>query len=130
MNPATQLHRHRRVVLYTCITLWVAAFVATHIPAAGVPPIAVRDVTLHAIGYFGLATAMWLTVFAYRGRAGRRAIMVISILAVYGAFDEITQPLVNRCAAWGDWFADVIGVLIAVVLLEIICRVARRTRYS
>ncbi len=126
MNPATQLNRHRRIVLCACILLWIIAFAATHIPAEEMPRITVRDVTLHAVGYFCLGAVFWLTIFAYRGRASRRAITVIIILAAYGGFDELTQPIVNRCAAWGDWFADIAGTATAVALLEVIEHLSKR----
>jgi len=40
-------------------------------------------------------------------------LIVIGLIAVIGALDESTQPLVQRTASVADWFADCGGVCIA-----------------
>ena len=78
----------------------------------------VSDKKLHFAGYF-ILTALFILA---QQRCGvptwRRLIATPAILAAYGAFDETTQQLVNRNAAFGDWAADVLGVIAAVVIVE------------
>ena len=106
---------------------WIAAFVATHIPKQHLPRgIHVGDKMLHAAGYFLLGGLLLLTRSAWGATWPRRAAWVVLVLAAYAAFDEITQPLVNRAAAVGDWLADTGGALAAVVLGEAILALFRR----
>ena len=55
---------------------------------------------------------------------------VIAVAILYGAFDEITQPLVNRHAAWRDWLADVLGALAAIVIFEAISALRKRAWFN
>jgi VanZ family protein len=100
---------------------WVAIFVATHLPPeklAKVPR--VPDKVAHFLIFFGLAavlgTAM-LSTFPTR-RAVPLWVLVISL--VYGAVDEVLQPLVRRQASVRDWFADGLGIVPAVLLLAVV----------
>jgi len=116
--------RLRLATLLCCIAAWVGAFVATHTPVPA-PPLGmhISDKTLHVVGYFALATVFWLTLLAY-GKSGRvRTVATGIILAVYGAFDELTQPMFNRCASIGDWLADLCGIVIAVGVLQCLFRI-------
>ena len=114
------LHRHRRMLAILLSVLWVGAFAATHIPKAQMPEdIHVSDKTLHAIGYFVLG-AMLLLVCASRGRPRwTRVLVTLALLAAYGAVDEITRPVVNRTAAFGDWLADIGGAAAATLIIEL-----------
>lgn len=116
-SPPARLHR--RILLAGCISLWVGAFVATHIPVSHLPPIHVSDKTLHAVGFFALASVFGWTLRAHGHRRLRRVLLVLALMTIYAAVDEITQPLVNRYAAWSDWFADVFGAVAAVLVWEI-----------
>ena len=116
----------RRWLLAACVLLWICAFVITHVPAPAMPALPADDATLHAVGFFALTAVFVLTLAAYgRPRARRIAIAVVT-MAVYGALDELTQPLVNRYAAWSDWLADLIGAIAAVAATEAL--LALRTR--
>ena len=85
------------------------------------------DKTLHVVAYFLLAGFFLLTLIARGKPRPRRIILVVAVMAVYGAFDELTQPIVNRTAAWGDWFADVAGTILAIVIIEIVLLLKRRS---
>ncbi len=113
------LHRHRRVVLGVLIVLWVFAFVVTHIPAERVPPIGLKDTSLHLLGFLALGAMGLLTLLAYRVGKGRRITLVISLAAIYAGVDEITQPLVGRADSLQDWIADLAGAILAVLLFEL-----------
>jgi VanZ family protein len=61
-----------------------------------------------------------MTLITFQTKPFVRRISVLLIMPIYAAFDELTQPLVNRHAAWGDWFANVFGSLAALILIELI----------
>ena len=113
-----RLRRWQRFLLYSCITLWVTAFTASHIPAKSMPPGPLSDKGLHFIGFFVLASCFGWTLLAYRHPRGRRIALVVSVMALYAAFDEITQPMFNRYGDVGDWFADMTGMIAAVIIWE------------
>ena len=108
----------RRVLLVGLVLLWAGAFAATHIPVSKMPELHASDKTLHVLGYFALGGVFHITLAAYGIGRLRRSIVVVLTMAAYGALDEITQPLVNRCAAFGDWLADLAGAAAAVLVLE------------
>ena len=63
--PLTLLHRFRRLVLAAYILLWVIAFGLTHVPGNDLPDVKVSDKLLHLVGFFGLASALVVTLAAY-----------------------------------------------------------------
>lgn len=107
-------------MLAGCIVLWVTAFAITHIPAKEMPAITISDKTLHFVGYFVLGSLMLLTMAGYGASLLRRTLTVVCTMMAYAAIDEITQPLVNRHCSLGDWGADIVGAVAAVLLIEII----------
>jgi len=121
----TMILRLRAVILAACVVTWVAALVATHIPAPEVK-VHVSDKVLHMTGFFVLGVLFWLTLAAYGVRGLRRIVLVICIMMVYAAVDETTQAWVNRDPDLHDWMADVLGAAIAVAVLEILRLVTRR----
>lgn len=84
---------------------WVACYTATHTPIEIPPPIQYRftDTVAHfgMYGLLGLLFALALPHVDWRKGA--------AILAAYGAFDELTQLLVNRNCTFSDWAADAAG---------------------
>lgn len=105
-------------------TYWPMLFVATHIPRPPHLQIFGRDLTLHFTAYFLLTLLFWLARH-HRLRPHwfkRTPYLVIGIIAVYAALDEILQMFVNRHAAVIDWLADVTGCLTALVILTLLRR--------
>ncbi|MCK4375502.1 MAG: VanZ family protein [Candidatus Brocadiae bacterium] len=116
--------RVRLAALLCCIAAWVGAFLATHSPLPAPPPeMHVSDKTLHVVGYFTLAVVFWLTLLAYGKSGPVRTLASGIILAAYGAFDELTQPMFNRFASIEDWLADLCGIVIAVGVLQCLFRI-------
>jgi len=108
--------RARILSAVVCGVLWAGALTATHVPAPDVPVvIPASDAVLHCMGYFVLAVAFGVTLRLHGVSARRVAIIVPLVMAAYGAFDESTQPLFNREASWGDWFADLAGAVLGTV---------------
>ncbi|MEQ8788934.1 MAG: VanZ family protein [Pirellulaceae bacterium] len=100
---------------------WLALFVATHIPLRDALPGAGFDKVLHAAAYAGLAFLL-ATVVGLLGRLSWRGYLVIlALVALYGAIDEAMQTAVpGRSADAMDWAADVIGGLIG-LLAHAVC---------
>lgn len=112
--------------------LWIAAAVATHIPVPKLPQTAPGDKLMHFVGYFVLAFCFAFTMRKYKCTLLRATIVPAILLAIYGALDEITQPLVNRHCSLHDWYADVAGIsagLIVYVILSFAGRIFFTPRF-
>ena len=115
----------RRLITLACGLYWLFAAVTSHIPQRHVPEIEVSDKVLHGGGYFVLASLFWLAMAARSFGRRARLLLVLSVIPLYGALDELTQPLVNRtCEVW-DWVADSLAAVAAVVLWEALTRARR-----
>ena len=79
----------RRWLSWLCAGGWIAAFVATHIPAEELPAFQLTDKTLHTVGYAGLTTLFWLALWGRGRRLGTRVVLCLAVLPAYGAFDEL-----------------------------------------
>lgn len=118
---------HRRITVLLTIALvlyWLVAFLGTHIPIpAGVIPRGGGDKVLHFVGYVILASLL-MGLRASRGPFGWRSVFRRwALLAVYGAFDEVTQRLVGRHADVADWCADMLGAFCGLGLVMLLVRV-------
>ncbi|MHC4295275.1 MAG: VanZ family protein, partial [Planctomycetota bacterium] len=78
MNGTTKFPRKiRRTLLVGCVTLWTAAFLATHVPLPALSTAVPSDKVLHFAGYLVISGLFVLTLFAYNIRRWRRVIEVI-----------------------------------------------------
>lgn len=99
---------------------WCALFVVMHVPITRAPhlPFEQGDKLIHFVLYFLLA---WLGGRHLRARG--HSLRVSSILvwtvvyAIYGALDEWLQSFVGRTMSFGDWLADLGGIVAAAVVL-------------
>jgi VanZ family protein len=102
--------RLKKAALILLIGYWLAFFLGTHIPA---PPHAlvprISDKLLHFTGYAGLTFLVCLNWWLRRALAWRQYIVVLVLIAVLGALDELTQIPVGRDCDILDWAADVLG---------------------
>jgi len=99
-------------------TYWLALFAATHVPpdVVKVPGGQVDDV-IHFFTYVILAGLLAITWQLSAGRLTLRHLGWAWIaLAVYAAFDELTQIPFGRTASWADWFDDVLGAALGLAL--------------
>lgn len=119
MSASSASCRTRRLVLVSCIILWLCAFVATHLPADRLPVIRVGDKSMHFVGYFVLTFMFAMTLFVHGVGRWRGFITAIVVMTVYGAFDEVTQPWFNRYADFADWLIDLAGMATAVAVWEV-----------
>lgn len=104
------------------------AFTGTHLPPREIPVGIGSDKVAHAVGYFVLGTLLWIALRARALPRTRRIGWTLGGLAVYAAFDELTQPLFSRHASLADALADVAGVLSAVGACEAVTAILASRR--
>jgi VanZ family protein len=109
-------HRSRTVIWALCMA---AAFVTTHLPPPKLhlPP-NIGDKVMHCAGYAALGI---LTIWRTGDMLGKNKLRLLVIsfagLAVYGIFDEATQPIFGRTFEWLDWAADLIGAAMGIAVI-------------
>ena len=115
----------------TCAIFWLATFVATHLPSQHVPMIGIGDKTMHFACYFVIATLLLLSLAVFGTGLARRVTTVLLTMVIYGALDEASQHFVpGRTPAIADWLADSLGVIAAIVVLELALGIRRKLRRS
>ncbi|NLE28583.1 MAG: VanZ family protein [Phycisphaerae bacterium] len=101
----------------------------THLPHPGpIPEVPGKDKTLHFFAYF-VATGLSLRAFGSSNRPKRRMLLISIMLIILGAFDEMTQPYVNRSCDLLDWLADATGIIIVTILYAAIRFYHHRARH-
>lgn len=109
------------IVILMLVVYWGVLFYATHTP---IPPGLLPGQTDKAIHFtaYGLLAVLMMTLRATRGPFGwYSVIMRWLVLAAYGAFDELTQMLVNRSCDFVDWLFDVTGVTAGLLAVAFVC---------
>jgi len=124
MNLSRLLHRLRYVLLVLLVLLWAGAFTLSHLPPGDVPDFHVGDKVLHTAGFAGLASAFGVTMLAFGVPRRRRLAMLFAVMLAYGAIDEWTQPWFGRSCELRDWLHDVLGTVIAAVMVEAVAWIA------
>jgi VanZ family protein len=116
MNPQVKIIRRAFTILL--IAYWLAIFVGTHIPRV---PQGLKlpggDKGQHLVAYAGLAFLIAFRQSFGNSLGWKRAAAVFFVVALYGAFDEVSQIPVGRDADVYDWFADLAGAVIGLTLL-------------
>jgi VanZ family protein len=116
------LLRRHKYVLFTLLVYWPALFVLTHIP---IPDLArqsgMSDKTMHVLAYLALVFVWWFSISPYMKVNWQKAKVwaTLGVMVWYSAFDEWLQGRIGRSADVADFFADLGGVLIGLVILSI-----------
>ena len=117
------LSRREKISVIPVLLYWPAIFILTHMPIPRLVFRAVRasDKTLHFIAYFVLVFLLWFAIAADKKVNWRRAAAwwVLLVVVWYGVFDEWLQGYVGRDPDVMDFFADVAGTVVCLVLLSI-----------
>jgi len=119
------LVRLARVCWGLTIVYWAGLFFVTHLPLPKLPYVPVTDKTAHLVSYFLLACALMVSLTLSRRsrwRADDPAVLVLVMLMLYGAIDEISQIPVGRSCEMADWCADIAGAAAGVVLVSLATR--------
>lgn len=106
---------------------WAVIFYATHtkLPPGLLP--GNSDKLMHFVAYAVLG-ALLISVRATRGIYPWSSLWKRwAILAAYGAFDEVTQLLVNRTADVRDWLADITGAALGLGLVTLVLWLYRKS---
>jgi VanZ family protein len=104
-----------RIVLWIlCAAYWVALFTLTHLPRVPAVGQRVQDKLAHFLAYGVLAGVLYLAMWASSSAWKRTSFFVLAVTLLYGAMDEVTQPLVGRSCELYDWLADAAGAIVVV----------------
>lgn len=112
------LLRNARLWQLALVCYWAALFIGTHIPIDRIPqPAQTADKLVHIVAFAGLS---WLFATTWEVSAGRlnsrHLVRAWFLIALYGAFEEATQPIVGRYASAFDWMADATGAALGLLL--------------
>jgi len=112
----------QKLTIITLCLYWPALFILSHIP---IPQIVyearVSDKSLHVLAYLLLFFLLW---FALRPKSkirwNQKTIwLTLSIVIVYGALDEVIQGYVGRSCDLQDFYADMVGVTIGLIVFTL-----------
>ena len=123
------MQRARRLtqaVVAILLLYWLAIFASTHVPHLGRRGLDNMDKVFHFCAYFGLSVLVCLAWSVHRRLSWLHFAGVLGVLALYGAFDELSQIPVGRSCDIHDWYADVLGALTGIVAFQIVARLFRR----
>ncbi len=108
----------RRAKLALWVVWWLAMFIATTIPghSLGDTPLWSFDKLIHCsmYGVLTLLVLWWASGESWWRSA--HLLLLMGCLILWGAIDELHQPLVGRSCSLYDWLADCCGVLLAALL--------------
>jgi len=114
--------QRQKLTIIPVVLYWPAIFILSHIPIPQlVLEIQVSDKTLHCLAYLVLVFLLWFAISPFKKVNWRRAGVwwVLCVVVWYGVFDEWLQGYVGRNPNVMDFFADVAGALIGLILLSI-----------
>lgn len=103
-----------RIWRIIAVFVFVIASIATHWPNLVLGPGAPSDKILHAVTFGVMTFLLWRTRWI-----NRVWILALSMV-VYSAIDERTQslPWIQRHTSLEDWYADVVGISVACLLIS------------
>ena len=117
------MSRAAKVCWGVTLVYWCGLYVLTHIPVVIPVHVPVTDKTAHVVAYASLAIALFVSLqLSRRKPAAQTAMLVLTILLVYGAVDELTQIPVGRSCEMLDWYADAAGAALACVVMTLLVR--------
>ncbi|GBD89187.1 vanZ like family protein [bacterium BMS3Abin03] len=121
------LEKNKVYLVYTpLVVYWLFLILATSLPAANMPKIAISDKIEHFGAFFGLSVLLSLTLlYQQKNLLLKKYFLVFTLIIVsgYGVIDEIHQAFIpGRNSDILDWTADSIGAITAVLLIWYLVR--------
>ena len=116
------LLRRHKYMLMALLVYWPGLFVLTHIP---IPQLArksgMSDKTMHVLAYLALVFVWWFSISPYKKVNWQKAKvwLTLGVMVWYGAFDEWLQGQMSRSADVMDFYANLVGTIIGLVILSI-----------
>ena len=99
---------------------WIFLFCGTHFPKPELPGVRASDKFAHFVAFAALAFLFWRCVESFhRNLSGRFVWIAFVGLAAYAAIDEYLQRFVNRGPSLDDWLADLTGIAVVLLALEL-----------
>jgi VanZ family protein len=118
------IHGIRIAVLILCV-YWTLLTLGTHLPAQVVRGVHGYDKLVHCLAFCGLAFLLAWAVPTNPLRLSQNVLIATFVSVSYAAVDELTQIPVGRTADWGDFTADVFGVLLGLIVYVILRQFVR-----
>ena len=110
------VHWYRRVFP----AYWIFLFLTTHLPNLILKIPLSSDKRAHVIAFGILAFLFWRFVETFRRPVPPTLVYYAgAVLFLYASLDEYLQQFVGRGTEWGDWFADLAGIVVVLVALEV-----------
>ena len=120
--------RRLQVKDWTLIAFWLLAFIGTHLPRIPQSIKPVSDKTLHSLSFTILAGLLSWVLHNRAIGPVRHGAMVLLIIAVYGAVDELLQIPVGRHCDFYDWVADMVGGVLGLIAFHLANAAAKKIR--
>jgi len=109
------------LVYIPLVVYWIFLILATSIPAASMPKVAISDKIKHFSAFFGLSVLLSLTLmYQKKNFILKKHFLTFTLLIVssYGFIDELHQTFIpGRNGEFLDWVADSFGAIVAVLLM-------------
>lgn len=117
---AEQIARfEKKAISILTAACFLILYTLTHIPPSSGPQIAqnVGDKSLHLVAYLGIGFILtyWMHCFFFKP-SFLLACLSFGVGALFGAFDEWTQPFFDRVCDIEDWYADLSGLGFGIAL--------------
>lgn len=108
---------------------WIFLFCATHFPRPKLAGFPSEDKLVHLVAFGLLAFLLWRCAESFSRKLSNRFVWIAFVgLGLYAAADEYLQQFVNRSTSSADWFANLAGIALVLVPLELRRRLTRSAR--
>lgn len=134
VNSVSSVSRLARVTQIALIVYWLAMFVGTHVHIPSESELMPLEIYGDKILHFTAFAGLGFLLAAYRWQRAALTlsshVKMFSILALYGAADELTQIPVGRTADWMDWVAGILGSALGLIFFAFLAAGVRRLSHS
>ena len=99
---------------------WVYLFCVTHLPKPQLLGVSSEDKLAHIVSFGLLAFLFWKFAESFNRRLSNRFVWIaLIVLAAYATLDEYLQQFVNRYTCLPDWIANLTGIVVVLLALEL-----------